>query len=240
MTRYNLFGSEDSLDYDVMFQVDRIPKNKQECKILCTELENSYLYQDKKVNANICVVNNEEIVEVFKGTPDECNNAVFKTYYCHTQRFPCLVSRLVPRDVALKVDRSLRIILSFLSRTEYRPIVKDALRSPVAFRRENCINCLYSIDFNSIKSFGTKNGEPKDIVKQIAFQMAQVVGLLANHTEIYSKYKACNKFPPLIPYLHRQESDLETLNRFKSLYLYEISLWRKFALSDPNEWRDDA
>lgn len=237
---YNIFGSADSLDYDVMFRVPAIPVDKQESKALITDLESFFPKTDKKVNANICTLEDGQIKAVYKGTADECNNSLFYTYNNHVQDYKCMTSTLVMRDIALKVDRSLRILLSFLSRTEYRQIVKTALLSPTTSKRENCINCLMAIDFNSLKSFGTKNGEPLDIIKQIAFQIAQVVGLLERRIEIYTKAFAVETFPALYPYLMRESSNLENLQRYKSIYLYEISMWRQFKSTDSNGWRDNV
>ena len=238
--KYNIFGSKDSLDYDVMFAVDAIPESKQESKQLCLDLEDYFPKTDKKINVNICVVEGERITKVYKGTPDECNNSIFYTYELHDQTHDRFANGTVERNVALKVDRSLRILLSFLSRTEYRSIVKSALGSPDNAKRENCINCLRAIDFNLIKSFGSKNGEPLDIIKQIAFQIGQTTALVKSGVELYTKQEVDFHFPPLKPYLKRQECSLDSLDRHKSYYLYEISMWRSFVTDNPNDWTDHA
>lgn len=236
--KYNIFGSHDSLDYDVMFQVEDMPHCKQQSKAICQRLEDTFPRRDKKINANICVVSEERIIKVYKGTSDECNNALFYTYSSHGQDYPCFVSGKVDRNLAMKIDRSLRIILSFLSRTEYRSVVKTALKSPDNAKRENCINCLRSIDFNSIKSFGTKNGDPLDIIKQIAFQIGQATALIRSGLELYTKQQIGIHLKSLQPYLRREVCSLENLDRHKSYYLYEVSMWRHFVADNPNGWTD--
>ena len=125
---YNVFGSDDSQDYDIMIFVDKIPST-QESKEMCLKIESELqvIFPNKKTNVNLAVIENGIIVDVFKGTSDECNNSIFRTYSIHNQSCPLLIDREVPRDLNLKLARSLRAILSFLSRTSYSNEVKKAL-----------------------------------------------------------------------------------------------------------------
>ena len=69
--KFQIFGSASSLDYDVMVFVDKlesIESNHQRIKILNVELENLFAlkhYDKKKINANLAVLENGKIKEVF-------------------------------------------------------------------------------------------------------------------------------------------------------------------------------
>lgn len=66
---------------------------------------------------------NGVITQVFKGGPDEVNNGLFLTYGFHKQDQPCPVTRLVMRNVPLKLMSACRKILARVSRSS--PLRKD-------------------------------------------------------------------------------------------------------------------
>lgn len=213
---YNIFGSKSSIDYDIMMFVESIP-DLQTCKINCIELEKEFHLKDKKPNINLAVAENGIILDVYKGTVDECNNSIFHTYEFHPQTYPKLVTRLIERDVNLKIARALRIMLSFLSRTDFRVQVKIALKSNTQIK----IETLKLIKFNSIKDFN-KNNDLIDVKKQIAFQIAQTL-LLMKNIEVYSKEECCLHFPELAYILNRQETaNILILDHYKEILLDAI------------------
>lgn len=206
--KFNIFGSETSLDLDVMVFVDRIP-DKETAKMLCieydAEIESSYDY-DKKVNTNLAVVDDGVIVEVFKGFPEECNNSLMRTYELHEQVYPLMVERPIPwtkEMTDLKISRFLRIVLTFLSRTQHRVDVKRALKSKDDAIR---LDVLRSIDLEFIYEFNKKGLDTIEIYKGLAFQIGQTLGLL-DGVELYSKTEISRVYPMLEPYLLRQVSD---------------------------------
>lgn len=184
-----IHGSGDSTDVDVIYVVDKLP-SLQECKRFCS---------DKEENRNICVIKNGIVTECYKGTPDEVNNAVYLTYGLHEQSFPLLINRLVHRDVTAKCMRAVRIILSHLSRSQYRTEVKAALIGDWETR----LNTLQKIDLTTI-DFSTlnKNMTREDILKTIAFQIGQCF-LLMNGLEFYTKADIAENSFVLTQFLYR-------------------------------------
>lgn len=208
---YNIFGSETSQDYDIMVYVDEIP-SIQQCKELCSKLEAELEAElpEKKRNVNLAVIEDGVIAKVFKGTADECNNSVFATYDLHSQRHPLPITRKLTRDVPLKLARGLRIMLSFLSRTEHRELVKKALRGSTTDK----LAALESISFAEITDLGKNNQDVVEFYKQAAFQIGQCLGLLHGF-ELYSKTEIAQFFPSLGVYLLREPSRGIVLETYK-------------------------
>lgn len=201
ITAKYIHGSEDSTDIDVHYVFDIMP-SFQECKIFCDS--------DKSENRNIITIENGVVTNCYKGTIDEINNALIETYPLHKQSYPLLVEHKVERDKVLKYIRSVRIILSYLSRTIYRPQVKSALKGTWADR----LNALDLIDFTKIDFDNLdKHNNKFDVCKVIAFQIGQCWGLL-NNEEYYTKHSIASHYPILKQFLYRKEADLLRLNEY--------------------------
>lgn len=201
---YFTHGSEDSLDTDVYFVVDKLSDRLDDNKKLCDQLSH-----DNGVNGNLICVQDGIVSAVFKGTVDEVNNSLFSTYGLHKQDFPNPIIGLVERDICLKWVRVVRGILSHCSRTEHREIVKMALRSDNIVDK---VAVLRSLDFTKIETF---NKEPAaEVYKFICFQSAQYLGLLSNK-EIYTKSQAAEFLgnEEIQKFLYRQPANVESLNR---------------------------
>ncbi len=219
--KFQLFGSITSQDYDIMVFVDTIPIVK-EASILCDTYGNEIAIilkdaglPDKKINVNIAILNSGVITDVHKGTADEVNNSMFLTYKNHPQFLPNQIVRMVDRDVDLKIIRSARIILSFISRTQYREIVKKALQGNFIDKLE----ALEQIDFTKITDLGTKNTEKQDVYKTIGFQLGQALGLFIG-SELYSKESICQIYTELKPFIMREEVlDMSIINKYKTLFI---------------------
>ena len=205
-----IHGSEDSIDTDVYYVVDELP-SFQECKAFCDSI--------KDENANLITIDNGVVTACYKGVPDECNNSLLETYSLHEQEYPLLVKYYVERDVFLKILRGIRIILSRISRTRYRAIVKEALKDN---NLRNKMATLSHIRFNTIDFENMDKKESgKDILKVIAFQLGQMYGLTANN-EYYTKSSIAKRFPRLKPLLYREDyADTKCLD----FYLIEILVY---------------
>lgn len=211
-------GSEDSLDTDVFFVVEKLSNVKNENKIICDELSAFY-----NVNGNLITIAGPEksryVSGCYKGTEDEVNNGLMLTYDLHQQSYPNPISRLLPRDAHQKMIRVIRGLLSQCSRTERRTDVKTALKSDDIFKK---LSILYSLDIQTIDDFG-KNKAPKiDIHKFIAFQIIQFLGLVNfRKVEIYTKKNASVFWPEaeLLLYRHKLRSEF-------SMYILESLLER--------------
>lgn len=212
IARY-VHGSEDSLDEDVVYVVDHMPETIEECKEFCSAPERA------DENANMCEIKDGHVVRVFKGTPDELNNSLKRTYWLHRQEDELLVTESVARNVPLKICRVVRSILSHLSRTEYREDIKAALRG--LFRHR--LDVLRKIELEKVDFTGDiKNMSGKDVLKVIAFQLGQVYGLL-ECVELFTKREIANEYPVLEDFLYRREyCNVGALDAFKNDVIAKI------------------
>lgn len=224
--KFQVFGSGSSVDLDCMVFLegyDTIPSNK-ESSDLCqkySEMIAIYTGTDKPVNTNIAILRDGIVAECYKGTPDEVNNSLCLTYQLHKQYYPLQLDRLSKRDVELKILRTLRVILSFLSRSEHRKIVKKALKADVYAK----IGTLAKIDLSKVERHDVKVSM-EDYHKVIAFQLGQTIALLRD-IELYTKEGIGGYFPELKKMLDRKEHNGVILERYKKLLLSMISK-RKF------------
>ena len=187
LTRY-IHGSSDSTDLDIHYVFPKLPSFR-ECQQFCSE--------NPLENRNIIVIDNGFVTHCFKGTPDEINNGLFITYHLHNQEFPLLVKGMIERDVLIKCVRAVRCLLSHYSRTEYRPQVKQALKS---HSWDEKLTTLKKIDYNNVTDF--KKDTRENVFKIFAFQLGQTLALL-DGIELFTKSDIANHFPTLQPYLYR-------------------------------------
>lgn len=211
MLKY-IHGSEDSLDLDVYYVFDELP-SFDECRKFCSA--------DPDENRNIIVIKNGMVVDCFIGTCDEINNGLIDTYNLHNQKYPLIITNRLQRDKEMKYIRATRGILSILSKTHYRPIIKNALNSNWSERLKALKELdLTTIDFNNLG----KRMNGSDMLKVIAFQLGQSLGLLEGY-EFYTKSSIGNHYNDLKPFLYRQDADKTILNDFISVlvdYLEKI------------------
>jgi len=209
--KFYVFGSETSQDYDVFVETDKIPRIEQ-CKIICKEFEKELeeIFYAKKLNVNLCVIKDGYITDVHKGIVDECNNSLFYTYKHHLQVWENPIKGPVERNIDLKLVRALRIILAFLSKTQYRPEIKDALKSNSFLHR---LNTLRNIDLTTIEDFGKKM-DTKEVLKTIAFQIGQCRGLM-DGKELYTKEGIIEHYESLREFLIRDSENLQLMNTIK-------------------------
>lgn len=210
MIRY-VHGSEDSLDLDVFYVFDETP-SFNEAQKFCA---------NKEENRNVICISDGIVSYCYKGTIDEINNGLMKTYYLHNQKYPLLITRKVERDILIKNIRVMRCLLSHCSRTQYRSTVKDALKSHSWKKR---IEALASIDFKLITEY-QKEERIEDVYKVFAFQLGQWLGLV-NHVELYTKSEVASHFPDLRNYLYRIKGEnVEILQQYINLFIaYSQSL----------------
>jgi hypothetical protein len=215
MVTFQVFGSENSTDLDCMVFLKDIPtknndrrsqayrksiqKSHDLCELYASEIK-EITNTDKVVNVNICTLKNGVVHHVFKGTPDEVNNSCFLTYSLHKQYHPLQIERLVDRDIELKVLRTTRVLLSFLSRSKYRPDVKRALKGDIYEK----IKVLNDIDLTNIDL--NKNVSDEDYAKTMAFQLGQTIGLLEDN-ELYTKNSISETYPLLKECIDRKRND---------------------------------
>ncbi len=218
--KFQIFGSVSSEDYDVMVFVDKIP-NIEESKILCQKF-NKMLYMQfidngmkiKALNCNIAVITDGVISDVHKGTKSEVNNSLVVTYDYHKQFHEQQIIRMVDRDIDSKIMRCARFILMYLTRSEHRFIVKNALRSNFIEK----IKTLESIDLSMVTDLGDKGIMWDDFLKKVAFQLSQSISLM-NGKELYTKEDLSECFPELECMIMRTGEDLISLEKYKNDFI---------------------
>ena len=203
-------GSEDSTDVDVFYVFPALP-TKEECKKFCSA--------DPSENRNIIVVEDGIVTGCYKGTPDEVNNSLYVTYRLHPQESPLIVNRKVERVLVVKIIRAIRIILSHISRSQYREQVKHALVGTFAEKLETLENIDFTtIDFSALN----KKMSREDILKTIAFQIGQTSALSCGK-EVYTKSDIAEYDNRLRPFLYRdKKSNISELEWAKNCFIEEI------------------
>lgn len=221
MFDFQVFGSKSSKDLDVMVFVDEIPQKPHLCHQLESELNiwiKDFTKTDKEVNSNLATIKDGVISNVFKGIQCEVNNSLIRTYDLHQQYFPLKLYSLIERDVDLKILRTCRVLLSFISRTQYRNIVKPALSSKFGDK----VNALYQFDISKLDRFSDKNVSQEDIFKVYAFQIGQTLSLI-DGVELYTKEEISSTYPELEKFISRKyDGDLVTLEKWKNIFLDRV------------------
>jgi hypothetical protein len=204
---YYIFGSENSLDNDILVLLKDY--QKPSTYVECQKLMNKFIYEfqdlhcfgsDKAVNINLAVLSDGIITWVLKGIPDETNNSVFLTYHLHRQYHPLEIQRLVPRDIEKKIIRATRAILSQLTKSERRHNIKNALKANQLYIRLDALKpiCFQELDFKQSEKDLT------EIVKLTAFQLGQTMALVKENRELYTKIHVAEYDPRLSKYLMRE------------------------------------
>lgn len=190
---YNIFGSTNSQEYDILFHVPEIPKHKDFNKIICLSIGEMIELHDKAKRITLCTIKNGIITKTSDGLPDEYNNNLFYTYSMHRQYADCLVERPVTRNIQAKLEKVVQDILNILSQTQYRQKILPIIDSTF----EEQFSIFNELDLNNV-SFGfnqLEDGEDSNMLfrQAASFEMLQVIGLYEN-VEIYTALEAFSKY----------------------------------------------
>lgn len=210
LARY-IHGSEDSTDLDVLYVAASRPSSDQ-----CVKFCNA----DPAENRNLCTVSNGTVEWCFKGAEDEVNNALLATYPLHTQEFPLLISRAVPRNLVIKLMIVLRKSLMELRYAGMSREVHHALKRGLKERME----LAGRIDLREL-TWDCTEAELLECRKRMAFQLGQAVGLY-HGKEFYTKNTISDAFPALRPYLRRELCEANALEEMRRRFLDIISEMR--------------
>lgn len=218
LPRFQIFGSENSKDYDIIVFVDSISQNIDLCSSICKDYDDkiSKILTDKPINVNLGVIEDGYVSDVFKGTYDEVNNALYYTYELHDQIHDNLILGPIERDLNLKIIRSTRGILSFFSRTDLRSEIKLSLKGDIRSR----LDILKKIDFQKMLDFPGKRESKSDIYKVLAFLYGQLFSLIDGYEkDSYTKNGIMRSYPELSNLINRNDitqQDLKILNLFNN------------------------
>ncbi|KAG2385607.1 hypothetical protein C9374_003422 [Naegleria lovaniensis] len=222
---YYFHGSKDSVDTDKFYVFTEQLPPESDC--------NLFIRSSGNEDRNLVVIRRDDftkltsdmdtgyMADVFKGIPDEANNALFTTYFYHKQKYPCPISGRVRRLIPLKVCQTMLNLLSKVRRCkECRATVIKALNVP-SFKLKKFT--LELIDFTKM----TIDDIGLDDVKYCAFRLGQTLALVTKGCELYTKKDIADFYHDLQPLLYRDETlsheqKLDTLQRYKNLFLEEI------------------
>ncbi len=215
---YQIFGSKSSVDLDVCFFVDELNSIQENHETIKIYIEKSNIDTSKVINANLAIIEKGIVIACFKGEEDELNNALYKTYEFHSQRYEKRIVRKVNRNLEARIERCLRSLISYFTRTEFRVKAKEALRGNI----KDKVAFLENIELEKIKDFG-KNGSHIEVYKTIAFQLGITLALLES-VELYTKESIIKHYPDLKNYLLRKESNVNVLQEYLDEF---ISIMKK-------------
>lgn len=192
-------GSKTSVDNDIYLVVDEIP----------TKQEFSDLKHAMISDVNCIKIENGQVVGCFKGTVDEINNSIYYTFDNHPQHIEeCPVKSPVEREYFKKSVSSLREMLAFVSRTQYRDTVKKAIKSPDLSLK---IDTLKSIKISEIKDF--EKAQKEEVYKFFSQQICMITSLIKSvkegNPESFDKEEFVLEYPKLKPFLFREKDKTE-------------------------------
>lgn len=198
--KYITYGSKDSTDIDICVFIDQLPNTIEERKILSKKIQN-----DLGSDFNIILAKEENGIIVDctypKASPDSLNNAVYNTYDLHNQLFNCPINKSVNRNIILAIYKTVRLLGTYLTRTEYRTLIRPTMH--YSFGITIKLNNLLNVDFSKLTTFNQPNVSDVDVWKTWCFYVVQNVALLKG-IEIYTKYDAVKIEPNAYPFIYRK------------------------------------
>lgn len=219
---YNIYGSKDSTDIDAVIFLDTLPELVEERKNLTNDIKRSF---GPEWNMILAKVSNGIIVDCTypKSSPDSLNNALFTTYSLHDQKYPLQTLKKVDRNVILCIYRCINIILTHITRTHYRSMVRPTMN--YSFGLDTKLENLLKIDFSTILDFNQRNTKNEDIWKIFAFYVVQANALLTENVELYTKQDIAQYESNSTPFLYRHESlDKSWLTEYIHNFVKKIQL----------------
>ena len=203
LARY-IHGSEDSIDCDVIYIVDKVP-SQREAPLFCTD--------NLDENRNIAVIEDGRIVWCHKGFPDEVNNALLATYPLHPQEDMLLIRERVIRDLPIKLLSVLRKIIMDFRHTSLKTEARRSLKGGFDER----VRLLRSTDLRTLL-WNISESKQMDRRKSMAFQLGQAIAL-SDGVELYTKMDIAEYIPGLRPYLYRYSCSVDALEKEKKVFL---------------------
>lgn len=200
---YNIYGSADSTDVDVAIFLNRLPVLTEDRKRLGSMIKE---HLNCGWNIILAKVENGIIADCTapKASLDSLNNAIFNTYKFHFeyQVGPCEVKQPVDRNKILAIYKTVRILGTYLTRTEYRTSIRPTMH--FSFSLKEKIENLLRVNINKVTSFNQPNVSDQDVWKTWAFYVVQNIALIQN-IEIYTKADAVAFMPYIKPFIYREE-----------------------------------
>jgi hypothetical protein len=196
---FNICGCNWSTDIDIFCVVSQ--KELQDIKlgkkinmkqIVDQLIELEYdVQRDVDINY-ICIDNNKNITECYKGGCKESQNIIFYTYQHHKQKYPCIVSR----SQVLNVDQKINVVTKYfldnletiIGSVEYQHerVARRTMYTKTESRTEYVIKFLSDkkIDVNQLMESTNKKG--LDVIKSLTVKIIQTI-LLKKEIYAYTK-----------------------------------------------------
>lgn len=198
---FGQFGSPNSNDMDLFVDVKSEASNdllsllKEYIDILLGPFISVGKVNHKTTDIQFVNIENGFVQWASKGDPRELNNSIFYTfnhhpfnyYYMTSEEFENPVSGSFNLDVGLKAIKTVRGILTSLSRTEIRKEIKPLLLSKSFSEKIECIGDIFSSGFlENVEGFG-KNISDGELLKDLCFSNIQLNAMLNNVDVPYTK-----------------------------------------------------
>lgn len=231
---YYFYGSEDSEDKDVIISIPRayMPSQQEARKILLKQMELKYEFN---WNATLAVIENGHIVDTIypKSWVDSLNNSLYTTYALHEQFYSNPIKGLVPRNKLLAIYKSVRTVLTLLTRTHLRPKIKPILNGIHPFELK--LIALQHVNWSEFEQFHQKNAKDADIWKTVAFYIGQNILLIEKDIHIHTKKALIHELPRLDNFIYRKKinpDDKEYLNACTQQWIALINGFGTFVFSN--------
>lgn len=200
---YITHGSEDSIDKDIYVLCPKPLDHAESLKVVAH-------FESIGFNANPIFIEDGKVKWNFKGVNDEVQNSIYRTYHLHEQNIANPIIEPTPRLIGLKTLRTIRGILSQCSRTQYRDILKPAIKNPDVKEK---ISVMSQIKLSEIEDF--EKISKIEAGKFFAFQFGQTISLLEENVDLFTKKEVAEKYPDLKPFLYRDEqADWKVLDNY--------------------------
>jgi hypothetical protein len=217
---YYFYGSADSTDKDVIIQIPQkdMPERQEDRKIFVWHLQKKYQLD---WNATLAVIENGYIVDTIytKSWIDRLNNALFTTYPLHNQVFPNPIVGKVRINVLLSIYKAVRTVLSLLTRTHLRPLIRPTVNGIHDFNLK--LKALQHIQWADLQHFNQRNADDIDIWKTLAFYIYQNIALLRDGIEIYTKQHCVEIFPESGNFIYRKPLTAQD----KAIFQQNTNFW---------------
>lgn len=227
--RYYYFGSEDSLDRDVLIDHPGATGTQQDSKLADALKEKYPICKDWDIN--IIRIENGYVTRStpIKGSVDSVNNALFQTYDLHKQVYELPVAGNLPRNILMAIVRCIREILVSVKKTPlYNDVIRYALRGNFSER----IEALEKVSYSSISHFDLEN--QKRIFKRVVFRLGQTLSLF-NGIEIYTKRDFKTHHPDLAFIIDRTQLPEPGQVEARIHELYQILKTMEFKITGENQ-----
>ncbi len=194
-------------------------------------------------------IQNGNVVWSSKGDPVEINNAIFNTYECHPFNYHYRSNEIFPRhvvsevepDLGIKALKTVRGMLTTISRTTFRTEVKKLLFCKTFIGKLDFLSYHSSSEkglFAQIESFD-KNQKTVDLYKDICFSNIQLNAILTHQPVPYTKddvlFSAYSGYYRLIYKIAENDMpNLDDRELLDSLVHINIDLLKDYLVKDNN------